>query len=952
MKRARLRPLAVAVFPLLAGTAALCAPGPARTDRQIEEDWLLQAQVRLGSLAGERQVRPELDALGGCDGVINGEYGFHTQHEKEPWWQVDLDAVLPLERLVVYNRCAQGMAVRTSRMRVLLSADGKEFAQAYQHDGSIFLGYPDSKPLVVALNGAKARFVRLQLPGTDYFHLDEVQVFAVGDDRNAALNRHATQSSVSQWSVDRSQSDWDPVLRTTLDSGFRLAAALRRKGVNVSAQETALTQIKSGKPPAGETEKQQLYLRARRAIREMAMANPLLDFDSIVFVKRAPGIFPHLSDQFYGWWSRPGGGLFVIKGFKTDAPVLSCLTDGYPPGSFLQPELSYDARRLLFAHCVHHQEVQEIRDKFTKANLPEDAFYHLYELDIAQGISRRLTRGRYEDFDGRYLPDGDIAFLSTRKGTFLQCSQENTAGTLTADLPDSYVRCGGDRFRPVPVYTLHAMKPDGTNLRPLSAFETFEYNPFLANDGRILYCRWDYIDRFNGHFFSLWGCKQDGSNPQLVYGNYTVRPQATMEPRAIPGSDKLLFTASAHHSISGGSLVLFDRSRGMEGEEPLTRLTPEVPFPETERNVNSYYASPWPLSEDFYLVSWSCRKLPPHCRCDSTTDNPANAQGLYLYDRFGNLELLYRDPDISSLSPIPLKPRRAPPLLCGDAPARHEQSGEFNLQSVYDGMDDVPRGTVKALRVVGVLPKVQPEMNSPPIGPSHEDTGKVILGTVPVESDGSAFFRAPSGMSLFFQALDAQGRSVQTMRSLTYLQPGQTLSCAGCHESRLRTPQATPLAAAARRPPSRIRPEEDGTLPLRFDRLVQPVLEAHCVRCHSPGGKQPPDLSVAKSYEALLNCAGGDLRALVHERDSSRANDGAALNSKLLKILRESASHADVKMTDAEWRRLYAWMDTYGAIQGCFSDEQERDLIRWRQQNAGLFEDTAERSFARTRGGF
>jgi len=794
-------------------TVTFAASPAAPATPQVEADWLRQIPLRLLPLAGERQMRPELDAAGGNDGVINGE--------------------------------------------------------------------------------------------------------------------------------------WDSVLRVTLEGGLRLAAALEAEGVAVNEARGILEGLRTSPAPADEADGRERYLRARRAVRALALSNPLLDFDSLVFVKRAPGIFPHLSDQNYGWWSRPGGGVFVLKGLKSGAPEVVPLTGTFAEGNFLQPELSFDGKRVLYAYCKFFPEVAGLKDKFNKTNLPEEAFYQLFETELATGTTRQLTRGRYDDFDGRYLPDGDIAFLSTRKGTFIQGTASNSMKTLEVDLPDSYVRCGGDRSRPVPVYTLHAMSPDGRNLRPLSAHETHEYTPSLANDGRILYCRWDYVDRFNGHFFGLWASGQDGSNAQLMYGNYTVRPQATMEPRAIPGSDKIVFTASAHHSITGGALALLDRRHGDEGEAPLTRLTPEVPFPETEKNVGSYYANPWPLSEDYYLVSWSDRRLPPHRRVHSSRDNPVNAQGLYLYDRFGNLELLYRDPEISSMNPIPLKARVAPPVLA--AVARHDgpQAGAFFLQDVYDGLEGVARGTVTRLRVVAILPKVQPEMNCPPVGPSREDTGKFVLGTVPVEEDGSAHFRAPSGISFFFQALDERGRSVQTMRSATYVQPGQTLSCVGCHEPRQRAPHVLPPRIAAKGPPAGIEPDVEGTLPLRFDRLVQPVLDAHCVSCHGPAGKEAKaravDLTGAKSYAALLGYSRNNLHDLVFERDYSRVNDGPALNSRLVNFLTEDPVHREVKLAEADWRRLFAWMDTYGATNGSFSEKQELELVAWFKENAPLFMKTVEK---------
>ena len=163
-------------------------------------------------------------------------------------------------------------------------------------------------------------------------------------------------------------------------------------------------------------------------------------------------------------------------------------------------------------------------------------FYHLFEMDLATGEYRQLTHGKYDDFDGKYLPTGGVLFLSTRKGQFLQTSEANTLRTIADDLPDSYVRCGGDDYRPVPVFTMHAVNKDGTKVWPVSAFETFEYTPSIAHDGRILYCRWDYIDRFNGHFFSLWSSNPDGTNAQLVYGNYGCgrKRHSNRDPFPIP----------------------------------------------------------------------------------------------------------------------------------------------------------------------------------------------------------------------------------------------------------------------------------------------------------------------------------------------------------------------------------------------------------------------------------
>ena len=178
-----------------------------------------------------------------------------------------------------------------------------------------------------------------------------------------------------------------------------------------------------------------------------------------------------MSDQYYGWWSRPGGGIYLLKHFKTEEPVLECLTGAFhEPGSFLRPALSYDARKVLFAWCKHYPRLAAETNKLDKANVPEDAFYHLFEMNIDGTGVRQLTHGKYDDFDGRYLPDGRILLLSTRRGQFIQAGRESAGKTLAqADLPDCYVRCGGGPERPVAVYTLHVMERDGTGLCAISS---------------------------------------------------------------------------------------------------------------------------------------------------------------------------------------------------------------------------------------------------------------------------------------------------------------------------------------------------------------------------------------------------------------------------------------------------------------------------------------------------
>ncbi len=943
MRPAHLLPLfwLLPAFPIHAAEAS---PQVAAWRAQVEADWLRQDACRVTKPAAP--VSPAADAAGGVDGVKNGLWGFHTDCESHPWWQVDLKQAIRIDRVLLWNRCDPGMAQRNDRIQVLASEDGTTFKLLYEHDGTRFLGFPDKRPLSVPLHGSSARFLRLALPGTDYLHLDEVEVFATGSSDNIALGKPATQSSVSPWSVAHLPADQAPKLplATVLERGFKLAASLRRLGNQTDEAEDTLREIArlNASSTMDSDARRALYLRARWAVRELALSNPLLAFDSLLFVKRAPGMFPHMSDQHYGWWSRGGGGICLLDGFKSATPTVRCLTSDMPDGSFMGPELAFDGKNILFSYCRFHPELAAEPNKADKARMPEDAFYHIYEIHADGSGRRQITHGKYDDFDARYLPAGDLAFVSTRKGTAIQCSEWFSDSTRNADLPDSYVRCGGDNFRPVPVFTLHGMNADGSHIRPLSAFENFEWTPSVANDGRLLYTRWDYIDRFNGHFFSLWSANQDGGNPQLVYGNYTVKPQVKIEARSIPGSSKLVFTAAAHHSIYGGTLCLLDRAAGTEGDAPITRLTPDVPFPETEANVDQYYANPWPLSEEFFLVSWSDRKLPPHCRA-SEEQNPRNSTGIYLLDAFGNLELLHRDTDISSASPMPVASRPRPPIQAILTDRGGPQEGRVLVQDVARGLTGIAPGTVKALRVVAVPPKVQPQMNQPSLGVSAEDPGKFVLGTVPVEADGSVNFRLPSGVPVFFQALDAAGVAVQTMRTLTYVMPGQTLACIGCHDAREASPPAGRLAIAATRDPSQITPGPDGSWPLRFDKLVQPALDRHCVECHHPGAKDAAaaklNLTPDQAYNSLLTFADGDLKKRAFERDVSVPGEGTAANSQLWKLLSHPDQHAGVAPDADTLCRLLTWMDTYAQRSGHYSAQQEAQIAAFRRDCAALLHE-------------
>ncbi len=658
------------------------------------------------------------------------------------------------------------------------------------------------------------------------------------------------------------------------------------------------------------------YVRVRTLKRRLAFANPLMQFGPMLFCKRVPTSYSHLVMQYFGWRARPGGGVFVLERPGFSLATRDLLGDRLAGGNILEPRLSYDARKIVFSYVECPKETLDIA---SLNNTSDEGFYHIYEIDSDGTGLRQLTDGPFDDLMPTWLPDGGIAFSSTRRR--------------------GYARCFGAQFSPRwHVYTLHRMEADGSGIRTLSWHDTNEWFPMVANSGRILYSRWDYIDRDAVTHQNVWAARPDGTNPVAVWGNAAPSPHCAFQLQPIPDSNKVVFTASAHHSVTGGSIVVLDPAVDNNAQAALTRITPEVAFPEAESmDIREYYAAPWPLSEQFFLVAYSPTPL-----VWEPGANARNALGIYLLDAFGNRELLYRDPDIGSTNPCPLRPRPAPPVLPSQLPENAPPTGQMALMDVYQGLGDVPRGTIRELRIVQVFPKLTVEANTPPIGLAGEENGRAILGTIPVEEDGSAYFTVPAQKPLMFQALDERGFAYQTMRTITYLQPGEQVSCVGCHESRMSAP---PGGKAFQRLPSSIQAEEFGSGPFSFTVVVQPVLDRHCVSCHS--GEEPkggmdltgaPHQNFTKSYWTL--CGDVDFIGMgTNPENAAKAlvprfgarnqiqvtppgGQYGARGSRLLKMLRDG--HHDVELEPREWRRLAAWIDANAVFYGAYEPENQR----------------------------
>lgn len=684
-----------------------------------------------------------------------------------------------------------------------------------------------------------------------------------------------------------------------------------------------------------------LFKKIATVRRQIAFKNPLLDFDRILFLKhnrQARGSV-HMVDQYLGFNQTKGGGVFVLDQPFGDTPAARSLLAKSPvgsgrlkgrtlddQGSFISLDLDYDGRSILFAFTEAESGVPQGATFADQYCSPEElpgtkhthyywrpqSTFHVFRANSDGTGLAQLTDGPFNDYDPCFLPNKRVAFVSERN-----CGQ---------------VRCGA---RPLPCAVLHAMMPDGSDKLRLSWHDTSEWHPSVDNDGRLVYTRWDYVDRDSDIAHHIWLCNPDGRDPRAPHGNYPdireSRPWMEMSIRAVPGSHRYAAISAPHHGEAYGSIVLIDvREQDDRASGQLKRVTPEVHFCESEsapgvphakgrhRPRAEVYGTPWPLSEDFYL-----------CVYDPGQRN----YGVYLLDSFGNRELLYRDPNIACLDPIPFKPRPRPPVVpmgtiqaLADQPAGTKPAdlatATVAVMNAYESDQPWPPNTkIKSLRVVAIFPKDTHLQDAPNMGHAAQSLGRGVLGTVPVEEDGSAHFRMPTGAAVYFQLLDENGLAVQTMRSDTYAHPGEKLTCIGCHESKhaSASPYIQRQPTALRRPPSTLQPDVTGSFPLTFPRLVQPVLDAKCVGCHDENNKKAPGLhgdrfaGNAGWSESFTNLrkyswgmSGGNGVAL-RERQYSIAGQVGARASKLYPML--AKGHHGVKLTPEEMHRIALWLD-------------------------------------------
>ena len=535
-----------------------------------------------------------------------------------------------------------------------------------------------------------------------------------------------------------------------------------------------------------------------------------------------------------------------------------------PTGGVRDPHMHYDGKKILFS--------------YRKGGQP---YYHLYEINIDGSGLRQITNEKYDDIEPVYLPNGDIIFCSSRANRFVQCY---------------FVR----------VATVHRCKADGSEIRALSCNIEQDNTPWILPDGRILHQRWEYIDRSQVQYHHLWTMNPDGTNQAVYFGNMHGST-VMIDAKPIPNTEKVIVSFSPGHGRKehAGIMTVVDPRNGPDDRKMAVRI-----------NSDGSLRDPYPVSATCYLA--------------------ARDTDIRVLDDKGNSYMLYDLPKEWVIGPMqiheprPLRARKRERLI----PDRVDQTlanGTVMLQDVYIGrnMKGVKRGDIKKLLIIEALPKpVNFSGGMEPLTMGGSFTMERVLGTVPVEADGSASFELPALRSIFFVALDENDLSVKRMQSFMAVQPGERLSCVGCHEERGKTAPPGVRSKAMYRPPSKIKPIIGVPDIYDFPRDIQPILDKHCLPCHGPtktskggpyagkvlldGGRGP---MYSHSYWTITS------KRLVSDGRNGAGNRAprtiGSSASKIMKLI--DGSHYKVTVSRREKTMIRLWIESAATYPGTYA---------------------------------
>lgn len=638
-----------------------------------------------------------------------------------------------------------------------------------------------------------------------------------------------------------------------------------------------------------------VLVNAEKAVankRAILLANPLLNGDKILTVRYQLGnrdrraMAPELGTQSNNWSNQESA---RRKGFNADIVELSNLRDEVQIRTIYKPDntssiadlkLHWDGDRAMFTQTM------------------SDNRWNVFEVKLNNGDCKKLIDNPEPDlefYDGTYLPDGRIIANSNIGYQGVPCVN------------------GSD-----PVGNMVLYMPQSKNLRRLTFDQDANWNPVIMNNGRVMYTRWEYTDLTHYYTRIVMNMNPDGTEQKALYGSGSMFPNSTFDVQPLPGyASAFVGIISGHHGVArSGRLILFDPAKARKGAAGMLQEIPHRNRPIVEEvkdrlvdGVWPQFIKPSPLNDTYFLVAAKLDKN--------------DLWGIYLVDKFDNVTCLHKMEGEGYISPIAVRKTVTPPAIPDRVKLDDKQATVF-IQDIYEGegLKGIPRGTVKSLRLHAYeYAYVQTQSDHNWHGIQSGWDIKRMLGTVPVGEDGSVIFKIPANTPVSIQPLDKDGVAVQWMRSWLTGQPGEIVSCVGCHEdqNQIVIPKRV---IASQKAPHALTPPEGGTRSFTFDLEVQPILDRACIACHNGEGKAF-DLRGGKKDGRGYGTSYLNLHPYVHRQGGE--GDMVVLypyeyhpnTSELVRLLKKG--HYNVQLTDAEWRKIYNWIDYNAPDKGYFN---------------------------------
>lgn len=581
----------------------------------------------------------------------------------------------------------------------------------------------------------------------------------------------------------------------------------------------------------------QLYADACSARRLVRIQPLLAKTDQVIYATHHNMGQSYLISETQGCPDGSELRIIDLTPLKKGRPLIDELLFDSKNGIVRDPELSFDAKKMLFAWRKTNEHINT-----TAAMAPETGNYKIYEMDLATKKMRQLTfDDTYSaDFEPCYMPSGDIMFSSAR------CVQEITCGFSDAS-------------------NLYLMNKDGKYARRIGFDQTQTGFPHLLEDGRVIYARRDYNDRGQSFGHGLFVMNSDGTRQEELYGNNSFYPTSYQHCRPIPGTSTILGIGGGYHSTQGGKLMKITPKNGYQYYEGIEFQ--EEDAAKNEGRGENYlrwgpqFTYPYPIDDNHFLVSGNpvgTYLKNPQGTYQKELETELMHYNLYFMNWDGRRELLAAHPTLSSAQGTPVMPRKRPSVRATSVDYT-KNTGTCYVQNVYYGQSSkgIPHGDVKKIRVVKLFYKPvsigaagfkAPGLCAPgekygghgwhsvlPCGVgSASFEAKEVIGEAIVHEDGSAMFEVPARVPFYFQLIDKNGLTLQTMRSWATLMPNENFSCVGCHELKNSSPLAQQQTMALQRPPQKLQPAYSVSgKPFSYAKMVQPILNKHCVSCHS-----------------------------------------------------------------------------------------------------------------------